>query len=234
MLVETVLKNLSFLFYLSLFSFTSVAQVNLGIQAGGNLSTMDFTYNDEYKNVEVNYTSGFIGGIVAQFISRPHAGIQAELNFSQKGWIQKDTTMGNNIKYDNKLDYIELPILSHINIGSGDFRGLFNIGPYIGYALNRKGTVTDLNTGESETYDYTFDTDLDNRIDFGLLVGLGVEYRFSFGKVAAETRYSFGFSDLDKRKIRQSEVSQFRVLGVLLRYTVPLNAKASKAKTDPQ
>jgi hypothetical protein len=142
--------------------------------------------------------------------------------------------MGNNLKYDNKLDYIELPLLTHINIGSGSLRGLFNIGPYLGYALNRKETTTDLNSGESETYTYTFDSDLDNRFDFGLLVGLGLEYRLSFGKFAAEARYSWSFSDLDKNKIRQSEVSQFRVLGVLMRFTVPINAKKATAKTDPQ
>ena len=82
------------------------------------------------------------------------------------------------------------------------------------------------------TDEYTFDKDLDNRIDFGLLVGFGFEYRMSFGKLAVEARYSIGLGDIDKDKDSQSEVSQFRVLGIMARYSIPLNGKSATPKTD--
>ncbi len=227
-----VIKILYIVFFISILSLESNAQVTLGVQGGGNLSKMDFSYNPEYKYTKVNYTEGFIGGLVIQFLAEKHTGIEAEFNYAQKGWVEMDTTFGNNLKSRNKLDYVELPILTHINMGAGNFRGLFNLGPYIGYALNRRYTVTDENTGSSESHEYIFNKDSDNRIDFGLLVGFGFEYRFSFGKIATEARYSIGLGDLDKNKGSQAEVSQFRVLGVLLRYSVPLNAKAKESKKD--
>lgn len=213
-----------FIFLLFLFILDKVnAQFHIGIQGGSNLSTMDFTNNLEYKFTEVNYTQGFVGGLVVQFINEKHTGVQAEINYSQKGWSENDTIGSNNLKYINKVSYIEMPIMTHINMGGGNFRGLFNIGPYIAYAISAKKSVKDLNTGSEESIHYPFNSDTDNRLDYGLMAGGGLEYRFPFGKLAAEARYTIGLGNINKVKARESEVSQFRVISVLVRYTVPLN-----------
>ena len=183
---------------------------------------MDFTNNADYKFTEINYSQGFIGGVVVQFLGEKHAGVQFELNYSQRGWVETDTIGDNNIRYKNKMDYLELPILTHVNIGGGNFRGLFNLGPYLAYALNRSTTITDKNTGQSETNDYTFNKDLDNRLDFGLLLGAGFEYRLKKSKISVEARYTIGLGDINKDKVVKSELSQFRVLAILVRYTIPL------------
>ena len=101
---------------------------------------------------------------------------------------------------------------------------MFNLGPYLGYALNRKITTEDLNTSNKETEDYTFDGDRDNRIDFGLLVGGGFEYHIGKGKLAAEARYTIGLGDINKVKVQKSEVSQFRIIAIMLRYTMALGS----------
>ena len=191
---------------------------------------MDFTNNDEYTYTEIDNYQGFIGGFVVQFLGDKHAGIQAEINYSQRGWVENDTTGAQDLKFKNQMDYLEMPILTHVNIGGGKLRGLFNIGPYLGYALNRTITTENVETGATETTEYTFDSNKDNRFDFGLMVGAGMEYRFNFGKIAAEARYTFGFGDVNKEKFYQSEVSQFRIMTVLVRYTLPL----SKFKADPE
>lgn len=209
-------------FIIAFISGNTYGQFSIGLQGGSNLSQMDFTNNIEYKFTEVKYTQGFIGGLVVQFVGDKHAGVQFEFNYSQRGWIEMDTTQSQEIKYDTQMDYLEMPILTHVNIGGGKFRGLLNLGPYIAYALNRKTTRTDLINGTEETTEYTFNSDLDNRLDFGLLVGGGFEYRFNLGKFSAEARYTIGLGDIDKVKIQQSELSQFRVIAVLLRYTMPL------------
>ena len=206
------------------------AQLSIGLQGGSNFSKMDFAYNREYTYTEIDNKQGFIGGLVIQFIGDKHAGIQAEFNYSQRGWVENDTTGVEYIKYKNQMDYLEMPILSHVNIGGGKLRGLFNIGPYLGYALNRSITSENQETGATETSKYNFDDEKDNRFDFGLMVGAGMEYRFNFGKIAAEGRYTFGFGDINKERFYQSEVSQFRIVSVLLRYTMPL----TKLKTDPE
>lgn len=217
------MKTIAINFLLFFCSIGVFAQVAIGIQGGANLSQMDFTNNVEYRFTEVKATSGFIGGLVVQFIGEKHAGVQFELNYSQRGWIETDTTMQKDIEYDTKMDYIDLPILTHVNIGGGNFRGLLNLGPYLGYGLNRKTIVTDHIEGTEETFDYTFDSDIDNRIDFGLLVGAGFEYRIGSSKLSVEGRYTVGLGDVNKVKANQSEVSQFRVISIMARYTMPLN-----------
>lgn len=217
-----MLRQLFVFLILSTLSFQVNGQFYIGLQGGSNLSQMDFTNNAEYRFREVKYTQGFIGGIVLQYLGDKHAGVQFELNYSQRGWVEMDTVGSNNLKIKNDMDYIELPMLTHVNIGGGKFRGLLNIGPYLGYALNRKTTTTDIDSGSEETEDHTFDSDQDNRIDFGLLAGGGFEYRIGKGKLAAEARYTIGLGDINKIKVQQSEVSQFRILAILLRYTMPL------------
>ncbi len=211
------------LFLLSLFfAVEANAQFLIGIQGGSNFAKMDFTNNQEYKFTKVNYNQGFIGGVVIQYLNEKHAGIQGELNFTQRGWSENDTIGDNNLKYNNSFNYLELPMLTHVNIGGGKLRGLFNLGPYIAYAISAKKSVKDLNTGIESSTDYTFDSNTDNRLDYGLAIGAGMEYRFSFGKFAAEARYTFGLGDFNKVKIQQSELSQSRVIAVLVRFTVPL------------
>ncbi len=222
----------SFLVFI-IISIPIFGQFSIGIQGGSNFSKMDFSNNSAYRFTEINYTQGFIGGLVLQFLGEKHAGVQFEFNYSQRGWVENDTVGANNLKIKNQMDYLELPIMTHVNIGGGKFRGLFNLGPYVAYALNRRITTTDVETGTEVSEEYTFHNDRDNQLDFGLLLGGGFEYRFKLGKLAAEVRYSIGLGDIDKQKAVQSEVSQFRILSVLARYTIPLHSSA-KSKKDQQ
>ena len=216
------------IFVLSLFimgPLSLMAQFSIGLQGGANFSKMDFTNNQSYRLTEIDHNLGYIGGIVLQFMGEKHAGVQAEINYSQRGWVENDTTGADHFKYKNQMDYIEMPILTYINIGGGKLRGLFNIGPYVGYALNRKITTQNMNTGTSDTEEYIFNSNKDNQFDFGLMTGAGMEYHMNHGKISAEARYTVGLGDIDKEKFFQSEVSQFRIITVLLRYTVPLGGK---------
>ena len=221
-----------FIFGIFFSSFLPCAgQISVGLQGGNNLSKMSFTNNQDYRFTEIDNQQGFIGGLVVQFLGEKHAGVQAEINYSQRGWIENDTTTSEYFRYKNKMDFIEMPILTHINIVGGKLRGLFNIGPYIAYALNRKITTQNVDTGAEETENYTFQSEKDNRFDFGLMAGGGMEYRFAFGKLSVEARYTVGLGDVNKEKIYQSEVSQFRIITVLLRYTIPLNRQQANTET---
>jgi hypothetical protein len=222
------------IFVLAGFPALVLAQFSVGLQGGSNWSKMDFTNNQEYTYTEIDSKQGFIGGVVLQFLGEKHAGVQMELNYSQRGWIENDTTGVNYLKYKNKMDYFEMPILSHINIGGGNLRGLFNLGPYVGYAINRSITTENVDTGSSETTEYSFNNKKDNLFDFGLMVGAGMEYRFDFGKIAAEARYTIGLGDINKEKFYQSELSQFRIVSLLIRYTLPVIKPNVSPETNEQ
>jgi hypothetical protein len=72
-----------------------MGQISVGFQGGNNLSKMDFTNNQDYRFTEIDNQQGFIGGLVVQFLGEKHAGVQAEINYSQRGWIENDTTGAN-------------------------------------------------------------------------------------------------------------------------------------------
>jgi hypothetical protein len=57
----------------------------VGLQGGNNLSKMSFTNNQDYRFTEIDNQQGFIGGLVVQFLGEKHAGVQAEINYSQRG-----------------------------------------------------------------------------------------------------------------------------------------------------
>lgn len=229
-----MIKNLCLVVVLLLSFAGAQAQVYLGFQGGVNASKMSFTNNVDYNFIEIGYERGFIGGLVFQYLGDKHAGLQIEGNYSQRGWVVNDTTSGNVTDTINRMNYIEMPILTHINIGSGKLRGLFQLGPYLGYALNRETTVRNTDTGAEETQSYEFDNDKDGRVDFGLITGAGFEYRLPFGKFAVEARYLIGLGDVDKVKSTQSEVSQFRVACILVRFTVPLRKENPTPTINPQ
>lgn len=229
-----MIKKLSLVVF-SVLSFTMAsAQVYLGFQGGANLSKMDFTNNVDYNFIKIGYVQGFNGGLVFQYLGDKHAGVQIEGNYSQRGWVVNDTTAGNKTDTINRMNYIEMPMLTHVNIGGGKLRGLFQLGPYLGYALNRETTIVNTETGVEEIVPYEFDKDKDGRIDFGLITGAGFEYRLPFGKFAMEARYLIGLGDVDKLKSTQSEVSQFRVASVIVRFTMPLKKEKPTPIVDPQ
>jgi len=57
------------------------------------------------------FLMGYNGGIVFRYIAEKNVGMQAELNFSQRGWTESSGL------YSRQLNYIELPFMTHIYVG---------------------------------------------------------------------------------------------------------------------
>ncbi len=225
---------LLFLVAILLFTRKTAAQVSLGFRGGGNYSTMDFTNNPEFKYQKPLYRAGFQGGIFILYTNDPHVGLLGELNYNQKGWSQATETI-TNIKYERQINYLELAVLTHIFIGKKRFRFLINIGPYVAYALNSEEWIKDISTGQVISKPYVFTDSVDNRLDYGLLVGAGFEYVFSFGTIHLEGRYSFGLGNVYQVKTRESELSQNRVISITIGYAYNFRGKKDKTKSkkDP-
>ena len=104
-------------------------QYAFGIRGGTTWSMMLFNPSVGQLSMPMTYHAG------AQFrmISEKYCGIKLELNYSQKGF--KD-------KYGHRrLDYIELPFMTHITFGQRLFRFFIDLGPEIAYLLQDKGFI---------------------------------------------------------------------------------------------
>lgn len=141
--------------------------------------------------VSQTYLLGYNGGLVFRYIAEKNVGMQAELNFSQRGWSQSDGL------YERQLNYIELPFMTHIYVGDKG-RVFLNLGPKISYLISEKVLVN--NTLNSTDTQHT--TLIENPFDYGLCAGLGFLFRIKKNVFQFDTRANFGLSDIysnDKR-----------------------------------
>lgn len=172
------------------------------------MSRMDF----ESKAKQVFYP-GYIGGVTFVYRSEPHVGIRLEFNYVQKGWeIVPDSTE----MYSRRMNYFEVPFMTHIIIGKSKSRFLIDLGPYGSY-LNSEEEKTNITNDSLDYVGYQ----ADREFDFGYCLGIGYEYSTKIGYFAIEARY---YNSLTSIFIRSSEInytaSRHQVFSVGIRYSV--------------
>lgn len=165
-----------------------VPETYFGIKLGGN-STGIFSDPLIIQNIYPGLTSG----LVFKHISQKSLGIQMELNYNQAGWSEN---LYSTNTYIRRLDYIQLPIMSHVSLGNKKMRYVINLGPYVSYLLSEKEEI-DLMT-EAREKDY-YRKAIDNKAEVGFCFGVGVSRHTSIGLFQAEARVSSGLTDIFKK-----------------------------------
>lgn len=188
---------------ISVFSFITAqthyeGNIAIGGKAGLTLSRMQFN-----PTVPQTMLPGFLFGGTFRYIEEKHFGVIAEINVEQRGW--KEVFEGYNYSFQRRLTYLQIPLLTHIYLGSNKVHGFFNAGPEIGYLLS-EGTssnfdyqdissISDFPVSNRNTDQFTLK--VNNKFDFGISAGLGMEFisnnRHSF---LMEGRFYYGLSDL--------------------------------------
>ena len=167
----------------------------IGLQGGMNSSTL--TTNPSRSNNKVNLTGWNLGVIFNIPISKKLS-LQPEINYTNHG-----------LKYSYESDYekltmkyLELPLFLKYNIINGKTGKMYlQVGGYGGYWL---AAELENNTNQEIIKEqYPFDNDVsdgfkDNRLDFGLLGGIGVAIKLGSGHFFIQSRYQHGLSDIAK------------------------------------
>lgn len=171
-------KIILFLIINTLYITHSVAQNEyaIGLRAGTTWSFMWFAPQIPQPSLPLTYHAG----AQFRFISEKHFGTKLELNYIQRGF--QDT---NNHR---KLDYIQLPFLTHITFGQKLFRFFINFGPHISYLIKDNQSNTTNQTLNNLT--------VKNHFDYGLLAGLGFEINTKHGIYTIDTQYHFGLNNI--------------------------------------
>ena len=172
-----------------------IAQWNVGIKGGVNISWINYVPGYNQRVVEQDFNLGYMGGLTIQYFSQPNIGIQMDMIYIQKGFKTKLDTI-TQIQYERTIDYFSFPVLMHAYLGKGRFNVSFLLGPYISYALASNETFTENNV--SNTEEYIFDRDRDNRFEFGLQGGIGFRNTFKFGILELEGIFNFSFTSIYK------------------------------------
>ena len=176
--------------------YNKYKSVTIGVKGGVTLSKVNFR-----PSVKEGFLLGMNVGASVRYIEDKYFGIIGEINLAQYGW-QEDFSkqaIPGDYSYSHTLNYITVPLLSHIFFGNEPMRFFINLGPQIGICISDKVSssfdIYDLPhfspTRETQQY---FEP-LNSRFDYGITGGLGLELKMKKHSVVVEARYYFGLND---------------------------------------
>jgi hypothetical protein len=202
-------------------------ELYLGAGAGGLFSKVDFV-----PGVPLAFKQGIHGGMSAKYISEKNLGLIMELNFAQRGW-KEEFDPSTDFSYSRTLNYIEMPFMTHVYFGE-KMRFVVNAGPQVSLLI-----------GDSQKMSQALSDDVDarreaaspgvrigmqykgmyepKRIDYGLIGGIGMEFKTGIGDFDLEGRYYFGLGDIfTSRRSEQAYFSRsaFRIIEAKLTYYI--------------
>ncbi|MGE5341007.1 MAG: porin family protein [Candidatus Omnitrophota bacterium] len=176
--------------------FASTLQAEIGIKLGVNGSRLRDMGTVMGTNETMKNLLGFEGGVFVSLPIVPHIlYLQPEalwvqrggkLNLPQTGTIQQRET-----RY--KLNYIEIPVLLKVK-----FPGV--VAPYIlagGYGAFKMSSKRVIKVSGTQTEDIKIKTNLKN-MDWGLVGGVGVDFKIGMAKILIEGRYEVGLTKIFK------------------------------------
>ena len=167
---------------LSLTSVTLHAQWRVGVSGGGDYNW--FAINKQYQdNYHYDGAWGWNAAVFGQYNFQEWVGLRFELEASERNHRFFRDGLYSGTNYINRNTYLQLPVMAQFSFGGSTVRGFVNAGVYAGYWLAgwQKGTMYDVFSEKTFPLDkaYAFQNTKDQRWDFGLAGGIGVEFRLA-------------------------------------------------------
>ena len=171
----------------------------VGVNLGMNMTKVDFS-----PRIKLDSDNGMAFGVTARYMSEKYfkmmCGIQAEINYTQRGWKEKIED-GSGNTYSRTMNYVEVPLLAHLAFGKDaldkGMKFFVNMGPQVAYFISekeKKSAEWNPNyrpNGVNQQYGKM----VENKFDYGLLGGVGMELSTKVGHFLLEGRYYYGLSD---------------------------------------
>jgi hypothetical protein len=185
------MKNLAFLISIIFIAAGLNAQkhtqsiLSFGVKQGITLSKINFE-----PFVSQPLYMGYTGGVAIKYLSENHAGIQGEFNYSQRGWEEK---LDSGKVYKRRLNYLEVPILTHFTIGSAKTKAMINVGPNLSFFQSEKEEMSALESYDIKKY---YQRKLDKHFELGLNAGIGILQETPIGEFQIEARFHFGLQNI--------------------------------------
>ena len=174
--------KISFIVLLTVFVFQASpasAQWRIGVSGGAdyNWYSIKTNYQTDYR---YDGAWGWNAAIFTQYDFLPWVGVRAEVEASETNYRFYRTGYFTSTNYITHNTYLKLPVMTQFRFGGEKVHGFLNAGVYAGCWLagRQKGTITDPRNGRVMTINepYVFNKEKDQRADFGLAGGVGIEY----------------------------------------------------------
>ncbi len=198
-----------------------MGRLSMGVSGGYISSGTAFSGSGSQISVAMNNIST---GIMLEHMSSKYAGLQISLQYSKKGIGVNDSTF----IYKRVIDYIEIPLLTHFEIGGSKLKAIINLGPQFSFGYNVSESI---NTSDSlfanrKTSTLLLKNNKTERFQFGLAGGLGVNYQIGSVIIQLEGRYYNGFSNVIAPRFYSYFNNQTFGAYFSLLYNIPLKPKA--------
>lgn len=181
------MKKLKYLVLIIGMAGTAAAQdTSVGFLLGANGSIF------QSKFLEEKPLAGLNAGVFINHSKKEHAGIKAELLYSQMGSAFENTDS------QVKLHYVQIPIYGvyYFNDRGDDFRPKIMIGPYVGFLAKTDGATV----GE-----YSFGDGNFNKVDFGAKGAIGFNYLLN-DRLWLNTELTYGQSLANINTLETSKI----------------------------
>ncbi len=187
------MRRLLFIFITALVPFSgTIAQTYLldspelyiGTSHGATASMVYFS-----PEIKQDILLGYNGGLSIRYITEKGKALQAEINLSQRGWTEKGGL------YSRQLSYIEVPLLMNLFWGK-KVRFFGNLGPKAAFLIHDR-TLADLIPEEERKDQHR---EIDHKFDYGVALGLGLEFAARRQCFQLEVRANYSLSTLLESK----------------------------------
>lgn len=229
------MQRLFLILILFIISFNTKAQVSIGYRYGiGNFGL----YTELYSLKLDSYILPS-HGLVLTYVNENNAGLQLEINYAQKGWKEFRDSMPDAY-FSRRLDYIEIPVYSHFEIGHKMIRPVIIAGPYVAFKIKdtQSSNLFDDKISNENYPHYTYDT---RDVDFGIKLGAGLRFNFTkriaaFGEVHYDLDIAGGqdiFKDRPE-KLQASRLTEISGVFGILWHIVPQKDKEKPKGYTPK
>jgi hypothetical protein len=214
-------KRISFL--LTVFTLLCVmqsrAQLFVGVEAGANRNYLISNTSDK-PFFEYQPSYGYSVGASVRYtfpkLSSWFGGIQAVPTFMTKNYRIQRTGEYSAMYQQTDNTYLQLPVMAQFRFGghlnkAQTLHGILNLGGYGAYWMSshshgRAMSPFDSNENTYQTFDskYEFQSQKDNRIEFGAVAGVGLQYALQ-SKYIFSVEYRYTPSLTDQQKAYQAD-----------------------------
>lgn len=178
-----------------LFTGSAYGQSGFGLRGGSSYSQASFTPTARRAGVrspDQVLVGGFETGLFWRMLNNRYLGLQAELNYSVKGWHIYPGTFAAHFK---EYHYVQLPLLTHFQLGRGRLKFVVQAGALLAYAHQIKDVeLPDPDAGAPIRYAHQQQLPW----QYGIVGGAGpaVELPWGLGMLQLEARFTHFLSNL--------------------------------------
>ncbi|MFC4666042.1 porin family protein [Falsiporphyromonas endometrii] len=182
----------------------------VGLSGGVSMSRLAY-----HPKVSLDSYIGYMGGIMARAEVESFAGVQLEVNYSQRGWKEYfEPDREGNPAYQMQLKWIDIPLMSNLFLRAGRFRFFLNMGPQISFMLNNQASIE--GEGFNKTEIKRHNLEVKGKFGWGLVGGPGISFDMGkLGLIELEGRFNYAFNDIFSNTAKDPYDKSSEMVGTL-------------------